>query len=73
MTEQNLNWWDKHPIVADLSILLLPSLIISISWFLFGSTLNIILMQFMLTFIFVVLGVVYFQSKYESNILRYFN
>lgn len=69
--EKNDDWSDKHPLISDLSMLLLPSILISASWLAFTQDPVIAIFQGVSTVLFVGIGLAYFEKMNKRNIFRY--
>ena len=66
-------WFDKHPLLADLIILTLPSLSIFVMWMVMGIGIKDSIIQAILTggLLFVVF--MYLNRKHNNTVFRYFD
>lgn len=64
-------WFDNHPVISDLIILVLPGLSIFLMWMTFGFGFRNSIIQAIMTTI--VLGIVfiYLSRKHNNTIFRY--
>lgn len=70
-SNESSDWYDRHPLMSDVLILLIPSLVMSGVWFVFTQDLSITAFQGISTPIMIGLGIVYLERKNNKNVFRY--
>lgn len=71
--DNNLEWYQKHPLISDTTFIVLPALLISSTWFIITGNTIVSIIQGFLIAIGVVFSILYMEKKYDKKVFRYIN